>query len=68
MVSDTKIKKRGKHTSPRISIVVSDTILDRLSKIAEAGGFSVSDTIRFCIEHTLPQLEKKYQSRCQTPD
>jgi hypothetical protein len=59
-VSDTR--RRGKHKSPRVSVVVSDTAFERLQSLAEQGGFSVSDTIRCCIDHCLPALEKKYQS------
>jgi hypothetical protein len=54
--------KHGKYARPRISLVVDATILDRLGCVARAGGFDVTDVVRFCIENTLPKLEEKYRS------
>jgi len=46
----------------RLKVDVDPHLLDRLRAFAAQREMTVAEIVRFCIKHTLPLLEDKYQS------
>lgn len=62
-MSDSNVgqHKKDRHKDPQLRVHVGQHTLDRLNRLAEAGGYTVTDIVKFCLEHTLPKLEEKHK-------